>query len=188
MHPPSLQLLRCLRSSIRVGHSSSLVVGRSTSCILTNSRSSTNGHLGGLTLCRSVSDSSSHARSAARFVPRSQPAKPQSHDRGPRSTEETQTDFAELNVLGNIPSPATAVDACLDDGFHLDNGIKITGGDGVVLVGGEAFVWRPWESLGGPQAKAQMVNEKGQFDVPEEVWGLLGLVYPRPGKLLCSPE
>jgi hypothetical protein len=183
MHAPSVQLLRALRSSIGTG--SSLVIGHPTRRILVNPRCSINSHLGGLTYCRSLSDGSSNA--ASRFVPRSQPSKPQSHDRGPKSTEQTQTDFEALNVLGNIPSPATAVDSCLDDGFHLDNGVKITGGDGVVLVGGEAFVWRPWETLnGGAQAKSQMVNEKGQFEVPEEVWGLLGLVWPRPGKLIYS--
>jgi hypothetical protein len=111
--------------------------------------------------------------------------KPQTRDRGPPSEENTQTDFAALDVLGSIPGPATAVDACLDDGFHLDNGVKITDGDGILLVGGEAFAWRPWHSsmTGGAAdaARKQMVNEKGQFEVPEEVWGLLSVVWPRPG-------
>lgn len=88
-------------------------------------------------------------------------------------------------MLGNIPTPATAVDACLDDGFHLDNGVKITGGDGVVLVAGEAFAWRPWQLLKNvDDAKASMVNAKGQFEIPEDAWGLLSLVWPRPGECL----
>ncbi|CRG90208.1 hypothetical protein PISL3812_07251 [Talaromyces islandicus] len=114
--------------------------------------------------------------------------KPQTRDRGPPSEETTQTDFAALDVLGNLPGPATAVDACLDDGFHLDNGVKITDGDGVLLVGGEAFAWRPWHSMTGDvdAARRQMVNEKGQFEVPEEVWGLLSVVWPRPDILILG--
>lgn len=114
------------------------------------------------------------------MVSRSHPSKPRSHDRGPESQEDTQTDFAALNVLGNIPSPTTAVDACLDTGFHLDNGVKITGGDGVLLVAGEAFTWRPWLGKKDGQ-KNDMVNAKGQFEVDEQAWGLLDLVWPRPG-------
>jgi hypothetical protein len=112
--------------------------------------------------------------------------KPQTRDRGPPSDETTQTDFAALDRLGNLPGPATAVDACLDDGFHLDNGVKVTDGDGILLVGGEAFAWRPWHSMAGDAnaARRQMVNEKGQFEVPEEVWGLLSVVWPRPGTFL----
>ncbi|QKX53547.1 uncharacterized protein TRUGW13939_00626 [Talaromyces rugulosus] len=131
---------------------------------------------------RNSSSSSSSSR-GHRIVPQTQALKPQTRDRGPPSEESTQTDFAALDVLGSIPGPATAVDACLDDGFHLDNGVKITDGDGILLVGGEAFSWRPWHSMTGGAADAarkQMVNEKGQFEVPEEVWGLFSVVWPRP--------
>jgi len=105
-------------------------------------------------------------------------AAPKSHDRGPRSTEDTQTDFGSLNVLGNSPAPSTSIDACLWDGFHLDSGVKITGGSGVLLVAGEAFNWRPWEAGKGGM---RLVNEKGQFDVEDEAWGLFSLVWPKPG-------
>lgn len=108
--------------------------------------------------------------------------KPRSHDRGPQSTEDTQTDFGTLNVLGNTPAPSTSVDACLWDGFHLNSGLKIVGGSGVLLVAGEAFAWRPWEASVG-EGKFRMVNEKGQFEVADEVWGLLELVWPKPGML-----
>ena len=105
-------------------------------------------------------------------------AAPKSHDRGPRSTEDTQTDFGNLDVLGNTPAPSTSIDACLWDGFHLDSGVKITGGSGVLLVAGEAFNWRPWEAGKGGM---KLVNEKGQFDVEDEAWGLFSLVWPKPG-------
>ncbi|EKD19601.1 uncharacterized protein L3040_002521 [Drepanopeziza brunnea f. sp. 'multigermtubi'] len=106
--------------------------------------------------------------------------KPQKHDRGPPSTEDTQTDFGALNVLGSTPAPSTSIDACLWDGFHLDSGVKISGGTGVLLVGGEAFAWRPWGD------GKTMLNEKGQWDVAEESWGLLGLVWPKPDLLILG--
>lgn len=104
-----------------------------------------------------------------------------STDRGPASTEDTQTDFGALNVLGNTPVPTTSIDACLHDGFHLNNGLMITGGAGALLVGGEAFAWKPW----GPGG-TRVINAKGQFEVGDEAWGLLGLVWPKPG-MCCGP-
>lgn len=61
--------------------------------------------------------------------------------------------------------------------------MKITGGDGCILVAGEVFAWRPWE--GGAGKMAGMINGKGQWEVEEDVWGVLGLVWPRPGELCC---
>jgi NADH dehydrogenase [ubiquinone] 1 alpha subcomplex assembly factor 3 len=65
----------------------------------------------------------------------------------------------------------------------LDNGVKITGGDGVLLVAGEAYSWRPWEAKNGSNGGKglRLVNDKGQWDVGDEAWGLLGLVWPKPG-------
>ena len=123
--------------------------------------------------------SSPIARRAISYSRTFNAAAPKSHDRGPASTEDTQTDFGSLNVLGNTPAPSTSIDACLWDGFHLDSGVKITGGSGVLLVAGEAFSWKPWEAGKGDM---KLVNEKGQFDVEDEVWGLFSLVWPKPGK------
>ncbi|KAI9717919.1 MAG: hypothetical protein M1812_004446 [Candelaria pacifica] len=87
-----------------------------------------------------------------------------------------------MNVLGNTPAPTTSIDACLSDGFHLDNGLKITGGSGCLLVAGEAFSWRPWEtgSGGGGRGKRRLLNEKGQWDVEKPAWGVLKLMWPKP--------
>lgn len=119
------------------------------------------------------------------MIPRSHAHKPVSRDRGPESKEDTQTNFDSLNVLGNIPAPTTAIDACLDSGFHLNNGVKLTDGNGLLLVGGEAFAWRPWQAVEGAEndsvAKDAMLNSKGQFELDESVWGLLNLVWPKPG-------
>lgn len=103
---------------------------------------------------------------------------PRSKDRGPVSKEDTQTDFGALNVLGNTPPPATAVDACLSDGFHLSNGVKIIGGSGCLLLGGEAFSWRPWSISTNPT----ILNRKRQLEISEEAWGLLDLMWPKPGR------
>lgn len=179
MHSPSPQLLRALRTTIKGEYA----LASRQFHPLRHSLSS------GFLSYRKYSSGNTNVtpHRTPRIAPRSQPAKPQTHDRGPRSEEKTQTDFAELNVFANIPTPATAVDACLDDGFHLDNGVKVTNGDGVLLVAGEAFAWRPWQLLKNTEnPKRSMVNEKGQFELPEEAWGLLSLVWPRPGESLLS--
>ena len=110
------------------------------------------------------------------------PPAPVSRDRGPTSTEDTQTDFSAADIYSSTPAPTNSIDACLPDGFHLDNGVKITDGDGLLLVGGEAFAWRPW----GRQKRAKMVNQRGQWEIPGEggaiAWGLLGVVWPKPGE------
>lgn len=172
MHPPSPQLLRALRSSITTTNTARICAGLSRPTFAPSPIPQ---------LRRPNSD---HAR-PTRMIPRSHAQRPADRDRGPESKEDTQTDFAALNVLGDIPAPTTAVDACLDNGFHLNNGLRVRGGSGVMMVGGEAFAWNPWKVSGG--SKADMVNRKGQFEVEEEeAWGILGLVWPRPGSLLLS--
>lgn len=59
---------------------------------------------------------------------------------------------------------------------------------GVLLIGGEAFSWKPWEAGGDGASEGtgslRLVNEKGQFSVGDDAWGLLGLVWPKPGMWL----
>jgi hypothetical protein len=101
-----------------------------------------------------------------------------------------------MDVLASAPVPSTAVEVCREDGFGLNSGVQITGGDGAMLVGGEAFVWRPWElsekmeGMGGMGGKGRkrLVNEKGQWEVGEEAFGVLGVVWPRPGELSSYPS
>ncbi|KAL1878835.1 hypothetical protein VTK73DRAFT_7488 [Phialemonium thermophilum] len=94
------------------------------------------------------------------------------------------TDFERMDVLGETPVPATNIEACLPDGFQLGGGVGIYGGAGALLVGGEAFAWRPWAVR--PDVTRRLVNEKGQWEAPEEAWGLLGLVWPRPDLLIIG--
>lgn len=87
------------------------------------------------------------------------------------------TDFSELDVLGNTPAPSTSVDVCMYDGFGLNSGLTITGGNGVLLIDGEVFNWRPWEAKGS----LNLVNKKGQFELPPNAFSLFDLIWPRPG-------
>ena len=117
---------------------------------------------------------------------------PKTRDRGPKSNEDTQTDFSALDLLRNTAAPATSIDACTGDGFALNNQMRISG-SGVLLVGGEAFRWRPWlheqrkegtvgEGGSGEDAMTgRLLNAKRQWEVPEQAWGVLELVYPKPG-------
>lgn len=91
--------------------------------------------------------------------------------------ERAPTDFGALDVLGNTPVPSTSIDVCMSDGFHLNSGARILDGAGVLLVGGEAFSWRPWLSRG----EKRLLNKKGQWEVSNDTLGLLGLIWPRPG-------
>ena len=170
--PPSLHLLRALRA---------VEYARPGGDI--------HGNLHGHKLCqRRIPCPRFHSTSASRRVfstastSQSSPAT-KSSDRGPASKEDTQTDFGTLNVLGNTPPPSTSIDACLTDGFHLDNGVKIGGGSGCLLIAGEAFAWRPWESTqkGFGSRRGGMINRKGQWEVENDAWGVFDLVWPKPG-------
>lgn len=120
---------------------------------------------------------------------------PKSHDRGPPSSEDTQTDFSALNVLGNATPPTTGVDACTQDGFVLNNDVRVAG-SGVLLVGGEAFRWKPWAGVTGNVQKAgrggkendglrgNLKDSRGLWEAQNQAWGILDLVWPKPGKLI----
>ena len=118
-----------------------------------------------------------------RGSPRVQLGKPAlSRDRGPASKEDTQTDFGAMNVLGSTQAPTSSIDACLSDGFHFGNGMKIEGGSGCLILGGEVFMWRPWNVGTNDSAEnTGLLNKKGQWHVEPEAWSLLRLLQPKPG-------
>ena len=107
------------------------------------------------------------------------PSAPKSTDRGPVSDESTQTDFGSMDVFSNAPAPTASIDACTSDGFHLDNGVKIGGGSGLLVVAGEAFTWRPWDAGG----RGRLLNQRGQWDTGDGAWGVLEAVWPKPGEM-----
>lgn len=132
---------------------------------------------------------------------------PKTKDRGPPSEEDTQTDFGALDILSGTPTPTTAIDACTDNGFALNSGLKVRG-SGVLLVGGEAFKWRPWAAArrtdgtagagggggssgeehrpGRHDGSGTVTNAKGQFEVDEQAWGVFDLVWPKPDLLIIG--
>ncbi|KAI4177262.1 MAG: hypothetical protein LQ346_007719 [Caloplaca aetnensis] len=181
MHPPSSNLLRSLRHSIQPQ-----ALGR-PSAPTAYSRPfqpySCARHQRPAPLSARAFTTSSHRP----LPPPSNP--PTTSNRGPVSKEDTQTDFSSLDVLGNTPAPTTAIDACLSHGFHLDNGVKIGGGSGCLLIAGEAFGWKPWEADGsGTPGKGQksMINAKGQWQAGERAWGILEVVWPKPDLLILG--
>ncbi|KAG9250745.1 uncharacterized protein F5Z01DRAFT_347262 [Emericellopsis atlantica] len=94
------------------------------------------------------------------------------------------TDFGSLDVLGNTPAPSTSVDVCMHDGFGLNSNVTIRGGDGALLVSGEAFSWRPWAARGDGQMT--ILNKKGQVEFSKEAFGVLDLLWPRPDLLIIG--
>ncbi|KAK6950511.1 hypothetical protein Daesc_008839 [Daldinia eschscholtzii] len=96
--------------------------------------------------------------------------------------ESSRADLSALDVLGNTPVPATSVDVCTSNGFHLNSGARVTDGSGVLLISGEAFTWRPWI----PRGERRLLNKKGQWEVPNEAFGLFGLLWPRPDLLILG--
>ncbi|OAL39812.1 hypothetical protein AYO20_00724 [Fonsecaea nubica] len=151
--------------------------------------------------------SSSDAVSRARQI---NPRAPKTHDRGPPSKEDTQTDFSKMDILASagVEEPATSIDACTADGFYLNNGVHTSGGKGVMLFGGEAFLWQPWmmpathttasasDSEGGKPPPPQpppkdsrftaFLNPRGLLTFPPSTLGLLSLLYPKPDLLILG--
>ncbi|KAI0846084.1 hypothetical protein F5Y00DRAFT_244864 [Daldinia vernicosa] len=94
----------------------------------------------------------------------------------------SRADLSALDVLGNTPVPSTSVDVCTSNGFFLNSGARVTDGSGVLLINGEAFVWRPWI----PRGEKRLLNKKGQWEVPNETFGLFELLWPRPDLLILG--
>jgi NADH dehydrogenase [ubiquinone] 1 alpha subcomplex assembly factor 3 len=131
-----------------------------------------------------------------------------SRDRGPASSETTQTDFAAMDVLGGQANPSTSVDICITDGFQLNSGLRIGEGDGVILMQSEAFVWRPWMAAEGSSSSSTgemthgtgmrkvgktdsertggVVNNIGQFEISPDAWGLFKALWPKPDLLIIG--
>lgn len=90
--------------------------------------------------------------------------------------------LSSLDVLGSIPAPPSAVEATYPDGFLLNNGVKVQ--DGVMLLNNEVFLWQPVLKGGIEESKAKT---GGVLELAEEAWGLLDVVYPKPGGSASHP-
>jgi NADH dehydrogenase [ubiquinone] 1 alpha subcomplex assembly factor 3 len=100
-----------------------------------------------------------------------------------------------MNILANMSTPATSIDACTSDGFHLNNGIKTSGASGVLLLGGQGFTWRPWWDAQRPTSRiGELLSKTGVLDLAgnngkkssSNAWGLFELLYPRPDLLILG--
>jgi hypothetical protein len=91
---------------------------------------------------------------------------------------EEPTTFSDLDVLGDIPPPASSVAIVYNDAFLFSNGVRIQDGSGAMLVQNEVFKWRPTERGSEVEKKA---IETGQLELGD-VWGMLDVVHPKPGK------
>ncbi|KAL0634721.1 hypothetical protein Q9L58_006317 [Maublancomyces gigas] len=96
------------------------------------------------------------------------------------NTNRSET-LSNLDVLGSIPAPPSAVEATYIDGFLLNNGIRVH--DGVILLNNEVFQWRPALKGGPEESKAKT---RGMLELVEEAWGLLDVVYPKPELLILG--
>jgi NADH dehydrogenase [ubiquinone] 1 alpha subcomplex assembly factor 3 len=96
-----------------------------------------------------------------------------------------------MDIYSTAATPATAIDACTPHGFHLNNGVKISGGSGVLLFGGEAFAWRPWSASASASATASasigsLLTPTGTLEIPLSSLGVLDLLYPKPDLLIVG--
>ena len=106
--------------------------------------------------------------------------------RGPPSPEPTQTDFAALDILAATPPPSTAIDACDPTGFALNSGLRVVDA-GLLLVGGEAFAWRPWAAAAAAEpAPATPASPRAALRLADSVWGVLDLAWPKPELLVVG--
>ena len=91
-----------------------------------------------------------------------------------------------MDVLGHVPTPATSVDACTTDGFHLDNGVKTEGGAGILLTGGEAYTWQPWLTASSSKISDLLDARRGTLTLPKESLGILEMLHPKPDLLIIG--
>jgi NADH dehydrogenase [ubiquinone] 1 alpha subcomplex assembly factor 3 len=92
------------------------------------------------------------------------------------------TDFAKLDVLGNLPQPGGSIDSCLSNGFNFTSGLTVTGG--VLILGGEVFRWFPTpDEAASPHFLSPLLNDAGQWEVGGDAFGALDVVWPKPGTL-----
>lgn len=183
MKAPTPQLLRALREAIRTPPTLSPLV-----------RTPCPQNLGGparplARLSRSLTTTPRRSSQSPSKVRTRNPYAPTHSDRGPASSEDTQTDFGALDMFrtSNVPAPATSIDACTSEGFHLNNGIKTEGYNGLLLVGGEAFTWAPWRGFSPEKTLTDLLDaRRGLLHLPVEGLGALDLVHPKPDLLIVG--
>lgn len=131
-------------------------------------------------LARGVPRAAFHARPSLSYQ-----HPPDGHRQATIPVEDTNRSetLSSLDVLGSIPAPPSAVEATYIDGFLLNNGMRVY--DGVILLNNEVFQWRPALKGGLEESEAKT---RGMLELVEEAWGLLDVVYPKPGWFTSHPD
>lgn len=103
-----------------------------------------------------------------------------------RSVEDPPVDtFSSLNVYEDIPPPGSAIETIYEDGFIFSSGVRFFDGSGALMLQGEVFRWRPAERGGIEEDTALRT---GVLELPEDVWGALDVVSPKPGMEIPTPS
>jgi NADH dehydrogenase [ubiquinone] 1 alpha subcomplex assembly factor 3 len=111
----------------------------------------------------------------------------------------------DIFASSQTAEPAQSIDACTAEGaFHLSNGTRTPERTGVMLLGGEAFLWRPWNSVPESEGEGKgegrdgrgkenearrgeaLLDKRGMLVLPPTTLGLLASMYPRPDLLLLG--
>lgn len=103
----------------------------------------------------------------------------------PPNTEKGTTTWGNLDLLGGLAAPVFGIESAFDDGFAFSSGVKVEDGSGVFLWQNQCFKWRPAEK--GSEVEARALKT-GVLELEDDVWGMLDVLYPKPGKLTMRPD
>lgn len=90
------------------------------------------------------------------------------------------TTLGSYDLLAGVDGAEYAVSDVKDDGFAFHNGTVMEDGSGVFLWQNQCFKWRPVERSSEVEARAL---NTGVLELNDDVWGMLDILHPRPGKL-----
>ncbi|KAL5615041.1 hypothetical protein BROUX41_005106 [Berkeleyomyces rouxiae] len=99
--------------------------------------------------------------------------------------ERHASEMGSLDVLGSLPVPESSVTTCTARGFKLHGGAVTDNGDALMMFDDHVVRWRPWEheKMGG---RMRILNDKGQLDLPAEVFGVFDVMWPRPDMIIIG--
>lgn len=101
----------------------------------------------------------------------------------PPDIEKGTTTWGNLDLFAGVAAPVYAVQSVLDEGFAFSSGVTVEDGSGVFLWQNQCFKWRPAERSSEVEAGAL---KTGVLELENDVWGMLDVLHPRPGKLIME--
>ena len=103
----------------------------------------------------------------------------------PEGSSDPKEFLSQLDVLSGLPTPPSAVDSVFLDGFLLSDG-QVIRGDGVFLLSNDVLRWRAFLQNGELEEAEAKAKKTSMLELPGESWGLLDVIFPKPG-ILSSP-